>query len=79
MKAFPLQVPVLRREHYGGLYTILAAFLAETLASLPFLIVMPLFYTLIIYFMCGLAPGSTQFFWCYFGNVLIASRGLQYV
>ena len=70
--AFPLQVPVLRREHYGGLYTILAAFIAETLASLPFLIVMPLFYTIIIYFLCGFAPGSTQFFWAYFGNVLIA-------
>ena len=47
LMAFPLQVPVLRREHYGGNYTVLAAFLAETFAGLPFLAIMPLFYTLI--------------------------------
>ena len=55
LMAFPLQVPVLRREHYGGNYTVLAAFLAETFAGLPFLAIMPLFYTLIglrsIYFL----------------------------
>ena len=49
LMAFPLQVPVLRREHYGGNYTVLAAFLAETFAGLPFLAIMPLFYTLIGY------------------------------
>ena len=72
LMAFPLQVPVLRREHYGGHYSILAAYLAETVAGLPFFAIMPLFYTLIIYFMCGLAPSGQQFFWCYFGNFLIA-------
>ena len=89
LMAFPLQVPVIRREHYGGHYTILAAFLAEVIAGLPFFLGMPgkfiylykfincLFisalYTLILYFMCGFAPNVYSFFWCYLLNILVAT------
>ena len=78
LMAFPLQVPVIRREHYGGHYTILAAFLAESIAGLPFFIVMPMLYTLIIYFMCGFAPDANVFFWCYLLNVLVATACTGY-
>jgi len=78
LMAFPLQVPVIRREHYGGHYTILAAFIAETVAGLPFFILMPALYTLIIYFMCGFAPDVNIFFWCYLTNVLVATACTGY-
>ena len=39
--AFPRIQVVLRREYYDGMYALGAAFLAETLAGLPFLLLMP--------------------------------------
>ena len=67
---FPLQLPVIRREHYDGLYSILAAYLAEVIASLPFLMGMPALYTVVIYFMCGFVENMEAFFWCYLLNAL---------
>jgi hypothetical protein len=39
--AFPRMQIVLRREFYDGLYYLITAFLAESIAGLPFLLVMP--------------------------------------
>ena len=39
--AFPRMQVVLRREYYDGMYHLITAFLAETVAGLPFLFIMP--------------------------------------
>ena len=39
--AFPRMLVVLRREYYDGLYKLVTAFMAEVIAGLPFVLIMP--------------------------------------
>ena len=45
---------VLRREYYDGLYKLVTAFMAEIIAGLPFLLVMPFLFGKYMFFQYGL-------------------------
>jgi len=76
--AFPRIQVVLRREYYDGMYALGAAFLAETLAGLPFLLLMPAAFVGIQYCMVGLFASWEAFFGIYLNCILIALSATGY-
>jgi len=52
-KVFPAEIPIFRREHFNGMYSVLAYYVSKTTAELPNFIVLPLVHCLIVYFMFG--------------------------
>jgi len=47
--AFPRMKIVLRREYYDGMYNLITAYLAESVAGLPFLFIMPGLFGKLLY------------------------------
>lgn len=69
---FPAEKEIFRREHRSGFYTVNSYFTAKSLAELPFQVVFPLIFTIIVYFMTGLRPGTDHFFLAAFFMILDA-------
>ena len=63
---FPLILPIWQIEHFAGLYGMTTAFIATNLSELPTLIILPLIFTSIVYWMFGLVPVFGNFIMCYF-------------
>jgi len=69
---------VLRREHENQMYRTDVFFVAKSIADLPILVLQPLLFTSILYYMVGLNPGAGQFFTCVGIVVLVANTAVSY-
>ena len=77
---FPLQMPVLKREIKSKYYSIGASYAAEIMSSLIIVLVAPLVFVPIVYFIIGFAPNVYKAFECYCINVMVlfATTGCGY-
>lgn len=75
---FPFIIPIWRIEHYMGLYKMPLAFIATNLAEIPVLLLLPLAWTGVTYFMFGFAPTVGQFFMQYFIIELVTQCAISF-
>lgn len=59
---FCSELPIFKREHYGGMYRVDTYFIAKQLVDLPIYLVEPVILTSILYWMVGLNPDVLRFF-----------------
>lgn len=72
---FPKERVVFLKEEGSRLYGTFVFSLSRNIVELPFLIVIPLLWSCILYFMIGLALTAGQFFMFYFVLFLISLAG----
>nr|XP_039263394.1 protein white-like [Styela clava] len=78
INAFPTEIPLFRREHFNGMYSTAAYFFSKNVAELPMYIILPLIYSVIVYFMLGLYPGAAEFFVFYGICLLLVSTCVSF-
>lgn len=61
LNVFPLEVPVFMREYGTGLYNVAVYYLSKTLVEIPFLIIIPIIFMSILYWMSGLIRDADAF------------------
>lgn len=69
----PLEIPLVLREHNGGLYHVLTWYLAKNLSELPFQLLFPMIFLLPAYFMVGFGNDAEVFFTFYLFITLVSS------
>ncbi|DAZ93224.1 TPA: hypothetical protein N0F65_005078 [Lagenidium giganteum] len=69
----PLEIPLILREHNGGIYHTLTWYLAKNVSELPMQLVFPMLFLLPAYFMIGFGGGASVFATFYFFMVLLCS------
>ncbi|XP_050540574.1 protein white [Daktulosphaira vitifoliae] len=62
INVFCSELPVFMREHYNGMYRTDVYFLCKTFAEIPIFLVIPVLFTVIIYYLIGLNPKLIHFF-----------------
>lgn len=72
---FPKERVVFLKEEGSRLYSTWMFYLSRTVVELPFLILVPLLYSIILYWMVGLSNTAGQFFTFYFISFLISFAG----
>lgn len=72
---FPTERAVFLKEESSRLYTVFPYFLSRNLIEIPYLILTPLLFNLIIYWMVGLANTAEQFFIFYLISFFINFAG----
>ncbi|XP_078321987.1 protein white-like [Crassostrea virginica] len=61
LNVFPLEVPIFLREYGSGLYGVGIYYMSKTLVELPFLIIIPVIFMSILYWMSGLVHDANSF------------------
>ena len=77
INSFPNQLPVFWKEHFSGMYRVWVYFLAKTLAELPFFIIFPFAYALVVYFLTGLTVSLIRFLLYYLVITLAGNAALS--
>ena len=75
---FPAEFPVFIKEHKLGMYRTDVYFLSKTLAELPWYVLSPTIYVLIMYWMVGLHNNAATFFTFYALVLLTANCALSF-
>ncbi|KAJ8024417.1 Protein white [Holothuria leucospilota] len=61
-KVFPLELAMMKREHFNGMYRVDVYFIAKSLSDLPFILtIQPIVSVTIVYWMVGLYPSIYNF------------------
>ncbi|CAD5218686.1 unnamed protein product [Bursaphelenchus okinawaensis] len=66
------ELPIMRREHRGGIYSVSSYYVAKSLAETPQYTILPLAYSAIVYWMSGLAADAIKFTLFSVMNVLLS-------
>ncbi|GLD98571.1 hypothetical protein PINS_up007269 [Pythium insidiosum] len=76
----PLEVPLVLREHNGGLYNVVTWYIAKNISELPFQFFFPAIFIVPAYFMIGFGNDAVVFFTFYLFIMLStsAATGLGY-
>lgn len=61
LNVFPLEIPIFLREYGSGLYGVGVYYLSKTLVEIPFLILIPVIFMSILYWMGGLVHDANSF------------------
>ena len=69
----PLEIPLVMREHNGGLYHVLTWYFAKNVSELPFQAFFPMLFVVPAYFMVGFGNDATVFFTFYLFILLVSS------
>lgn len=72
---FPAEKEVFLKEENSRLYSVLPYFLSRNIIELPYLVVLPLIFNCIIYWMVGQASTAEQFFLFTFVSLLVGFAG----
>uniref|UniRef100_F1L0S9 ABC transporter ATP-binding protein/permease wht-1 n=1 Tax=Ascaris suum TaxID=6253 RepID=F1L0S9_ASCSU len=56
------ELPIFLREHRAGIYRTETYYIAKSLAEMPQYTILPIIYSIIVYFMTGLDPSVASFF-----------------
>ena len=72
---FPTERTIFLKEESSKMYSTFTFFLSRNIIELPFLIFIPLIYSLILYWMIGLTSTAGQFFTFYLTSALISLCG----
>lgn len=72
---FPAERQILLKEEGSKMYSLGAYFLSRNLVELPFTLLFPLLFSLVVYWMVGLASTPGQFFMFFFCNFLVFLSG----
>ncbi|GAB9473842.1 hypothetical protein Gpo141_00010988 [Globisporangium polare] len=77
----PLEIPLVLREHNGGLYNVLVWYFAKNLSELPFQLFFPIIFLVPCYFMVGFGNDAEVFFTFFLVICLLSScaTGLGYM
>lgn len=78
----PLEIPLVLREHNGGLYNVITWYFAKNLSELPFQLFFPIIFLLPCYFMVGFGDNDAEVFFSFYLVIsLLAScaTGLGYM
>ncbi|CAD5226096.1 unnamed protein product [Bursaphelenchus xylophilus] len=66
------ELPIMKREHRGGIYSVSAYYMAKSLAELPQYTALPVLYSIIVYWMSGLVRQGVKFMIFSAMNTLLA-------
>ncbi|DBA00887.1 TPA: hypothetical protein N0F65_008530 [Lagenidium giganteum] len=77
----PLEIPLILREHNGGLYHVWVWYLAKNIVEIPLQLVFPIIFLVPLYFMIGFGNNFKMFVLFYMNTALTASSatGLGYM
>mmetsp|Transcript_28679 Transcript_28679/g.28337 ORF Transcript_28679/g.28337 Transcript_28679/m.28337 type:complete len:135 (-) Transcript_28679:262-666(-) len=73
---FPIEKPIFIKETKQGLYGSLTYYIAKNFAELPMQIIIPMMYSLMVYFALGLDLTAAKFFIFYLIIMLVQMTGV---
>ncbi|KAJ0412725.1 hypothetical protein ATCC90586_002355 [Pythium insidiosum] len=81
LTAVPMEVPLVMREHNGGLYHVWLWYLAKNIVEFPLQLILPLLFLVPMYFLMGFDASADMFFEFFAFTALAASTatGLGYL
>lgn len=75
---FCSEMPILLREHNSGLYRVDAYFLMRNVAETPLFTVIPIIYSLLLYYPIGFNPPLDAFLYFIVVGIVISLVGVSY-
>lgn len=78
LNVFPMEVPVFMREYGTGLYSAEVYYLSKTIVEIPFLIIIPIIYMSILYWMSGLIQDVEAFITATGVSILISNAAASF-
>lgn len=78
LNVFPFEVPIFMREYGTGLYSAGVYYLSKTIVEIPFLIIIPIIYMSILYWMSGLIQDGAAFITATGVSILISNAASSF-
>lgn len=78
----PLEIPLVVREHNGGLYNVVTWYFAKNVSELPFQLFFPIIFLLPCYFMVGFGDDNAEVFFSFYLIIALigsCATGLGYM
>jgi len=74
---FPPEKRVFFKEYASGAYGALSYYLAKVTTELPFNVIIPLMFSVVVYFMVGLRIDGASYFFIFYACLLVLSQNAQ--
>ncbi|CAK4071550.1 unnamed protein product [Aphanomyces euteiches] len=78
----PLELPIMTREHSGGLYGTITWYMAKNLSEFPLQLIFPMILLIPLYFMIGFGPSNATVFFSFYLYIMLlcsSATGLGYM